>query len=102
LNLTGSYLLREDQYKYHFRKWKIKKSLKAPLKRKLVEKAQERAAQGKRTAYAVGNRPINGRKLLREVKGKIDIDIALKPVTGGQGGIQPFLGGFALLFGSGM
>lgn len=87
-------LSREDQYKYHFKKWKIKKNFSRETKRKLLDKGQERADAGKRTAFSVRNKPVDSKRLLREVKRDSKREIALKPTASGQLAIQQFLLGF--------
>lgn len=94
---------REGQYKYHIhRKWKIQKSLKTAVKRKLLEKGQERANAGKRTAFSVGNKPVDTKKLLRDVKRDSKVEIVLNPTASGQSVIQQLLPGFGAQLGPSM
>jgi hypothetical protein len=94
--------LREDQYKYHFKKWKVTKNLTRSTKRKLLDKGKERADAGKRTAYSLNDKPVDSKRLLREAKNDSKLDIALKPSANGQVHIQRVLPGFGRQLGASM
>ncbi|KAI9933967.1 hypothetical protein MW887_005039 [Aspergillus wentii] len=102
MNADHGFVAREDQYKYQFRKWKIKKNLNKSLKRKMMDKGDERAGDGKRTAFSLGDKPVDNKRLLREVKRESKIDMALTPSANGQTDMQRMLPGFGLQAGPGI
>ena len=72
------------------------------MKRKLLDKCQERSDAGKRTAISLNNRPINSNRLLQEVKEEGKQDIVLRPTAGISAGIGQILSGSSLQFGASM
>jgi hypothetical protein len=94
--------IREKQYKYHFKKWGIKKHLCQTTKRKLLDKGQQRAAGGKRTRYALDDKEIDAKRLLREARSDSKRDIILNPSATGQVGVRRILSGFGAHTGASM
>jgi hypothetical protein len=60
--------LSEASYRYHFRQWGWTKNVSSGTKNHILQRAQPRVIQGRRTTAIVADRKVDGKKLNRQAK----------------------------------
>jgi hypothetical protein len=61
-------LYSPKQYKDRITKWGLEKKIKTAEMEAIIRKQQERALQGKRSAFLVRNKPVDSKKIARYIK----------------------------------
>lgn len=93
--LTIFFLNRKHDYKYHFKKWKLKKNISTAKKDAMLNIRRQRTEAGKATVFKYNGIEVEDKKLRRQAKESIRRDVARRPVTADRGGELRLLSGSA-------
>ncbi|MCJ1264032.1 hypothetical protein MMC22_003903 [Lobaria immixta] len=85
----------KHDYKYHFKKWKLKKNIPTPKKEAMLNIRRQRTEAGKPTTFLYNGTKVEDKKLRRQVKESARREVARRPVVADRGEQLRILSGSA-------
>ncbi|MCJ1469539.1 hypothetical protein MMC07_008172 [Pseudocyphellaria aurata] len=82
-------------FKYHLKKWKLKKNISTSKKGAMLNIRRQRTETGKKTAFIYKGAKVDDKKLRRQVKANVRREVARRPVGTDGGGNLSLLSGSA-------